>query len=175
MLYLHYCSYMFPCVICLDLRLGSTDSFWSPGHGLKRFSFVSNVWSFLLCDCSSTFFGEWWQFIYNNTIYLLSYDHIDPTIGRSFLCFLYVYVLFPFICLCLGASHSGNIINGIVYVSVKVIAPSKVLAMNLMSRHTLFSPISQLDPCKDPFKVLNMTLDHLIREINSLNMKVLPF
>ena len=133
---------MFPYVICLDSRHGSTNSFWSPCHGLKRFSFVYLMWSFLLCDCSSTSFGEWCQFICNNIIYILSYDHIDPMVSRSLLCSLYVSMIFPLICLHLGASRCGNVISGVVYVFIKFIAPVKVLAITLTWGHTLYSLVA---------------------------------
>ena len=71
--------------------------------------------------------------------YILSYDHVDPKRSRSLLCSLYVYVVFSLIFLHLGASRSENVINGVVYVSIKAISPIKVLAMTLTWRHTLYS------------------------------------
>ena len=121
--------------------LGSTDSFWSLGHGPKIFSFVSLMWSFLLCDCSSTFFGEWCQFICSHITYRLSYDHIDPMEGRPLLCSLYISMVFLLIYLHLGASCSGNIINRFFYVSVKAIAHVKAIEITLMWGHTLYSLI----------------------------------
>ena len=142
MLYLCYCFYMFPSVIYLDLWLRSTDYFWSLGHGLKWFLFSSCMWSFLLCDCSSTFLGEWCQFIWNNIIHILSYDHNHSIVSGSILCSLYVYVVFPLIFLHLGTFRSGNVIHRVVYVFIQAIAPIEVLAMALTLGHTLCSLIA---------------------------------